>query len=274
MDATQPLLFQGTLLNQQGTPVEGARVQMWQTDLNGNYLHSRPSAAGAPQLEDHASIVSDFQYFGTDATDENGAFDFLTYRPGIYSQRPFSHFHFMVWLDAEDANPALVTQFYFRDESPPFPEELHLDITPVDASIYGFGGYVNGTMVVADPSVTLTGGASLPVSPTQAQGPFYPEVDFFSIGNDLTTNVPAMTTATAAAATTQYPKVTVASTVVAATTVLSTTNPDDGEGQLGPTPSVNDTVSGSAAPTSSVAAVNCNLLTGSLVLFLALHLLS
>ncbi len=37
-----------------------------------------------------------------------------------------STFHFMVWLKEEDStigdDPSLVAQFYFRDETPPFPE--------------------------------------------------------------------------------------------------------------------------------------------------------
>ena len=39
MTAVSPLLFQGTLLNTQGTDIPNAKVQLWQTDFNGNYLH-------------------------------------------------------------------------------------------------------------------------------------------------------------------------------------------------------------------------------------------
>jgi len=42
--AINPLLFHGTLLNQQGAAIQNAKVQLWQTDLNGNYLHPGPSA--------------------------------------------------------------------------------------------------------------------------------------------------------------------------------------------------------------------------------------
>lgn len=191
--ASTPLLFHGTLLNQQGNAIKDAKIQLWQTDLDGNYLHPNPQAANSPKFPDHSSIVSDFQYFGTDATDINGNFEFLTYRPGIYPNRPYSHFHFMVWLndpvvgdDGEDPLPALVTQFYFRDESPPFPDELALDVTEVDPSMYKYGSYVNGTIVV-DANPSLTGDALLATSPKQPEGPFYPEPQFFSMDNDLTT---------------------------------------------------------------------------------------
>eukprot|EP01083_Nonionella_stella_P247992 859137_1 len=99
-----PLLFRGTLLNQNGNPIRNAKIQLWQTDLDGNYLHSHPGAAVNPPSSEHASTVSDFQYFGTDGTDYNGNFEFLTHRPGIYGARPYSHFHFMVWLQEPHAD--------------------------------------------------------------------------------------------------------------------------------------------------------------------------
>eukprot|EP00571_Detonula_confervacea_P007236 CAMPEP_0172329920 /NCGR_PEP_ID=MMETSP1058-20130122/61131_1 /TAXON_ID=83371 /ORGANISM="Detonula confervacea, Strain CCMP 353" /LENGTH=275 /DNA_ID=CAMNT_0013047115 /DNA_START=2740 /DNA_END=3564 /DNA_ORIENTATION=+ len=192
MTTIDPLLFHGTLLNQQGDAIKDAKIQLWQTDPDGNYLHPDPRAATSPKSPDHASIVSEFQYFGTDATDSEGNFEFLSYRPGAYPNRPYSHFHFMVWLndpvvgdDGEDPLPALVTQFYFKDESPPFPDSLQLDVTEVDAGIYTYGSYVNGTIVV-DADSSLTGGILLATSPMQPKGPFYPETDFFRMNNDLT----------------------------------------------------------------------------------------
>lgn len=194
MAEIHPLLFQGTLLNRNGDAIKDAKIQLWQTDLDGNYLHPNPGAAGSPKSPDHASIVSDFQYFGTDSTDANGNFDFLTYRPGVYPNRPYSHFHFDVWLEVPvlgddgeyTTRPDLVTQFYFKGYShASFPEVLQLDVTEVDASAYGFGGYVNGTIVVDDGT---WGASHLQVSPTQPEGPFYPIPDFFSMDNDLTTS--------------------------------------------------------------------------------------
>jgi hypothetical protein len=186
---TLPLLFQGTLLNTYGITIPNAKIQLWQTDLDGNYLFpDDASAATNPILSEHAEIVSRFQYFGTDATDDNGNFQFLTFRPGIYTMRPYSHFHFMVWLEEEDStigdDPSLVTQFYFRDETPPFPEELQLDVTEVDYSRYSYGSYVNGTIVVGGGEDGTS--TTLDASPTQPQGPFYPTTDFFSYSNDLT----------------------------------------------------------------------------------------
>jgi protocatechuate 3,4-dioxygenase beta subunit len=186
-----PLLFQGMLLNQQGAAIQNAKVQLWQTDPNGNYLHPDPGAALNPISPDHASIVSDFQYFGTDATDSDGRFHFLTYRPGLYPSRPYSHFHFMVWLndvDSGEFTKALVTQFYFKDELPPYPEMLQLDVVKVvSGELYDYGSYVNGTIVIESEVASLDGDATLEITPEQSLGPFYPIPDFFSMDNDLTT---------------------------------------------------------------------------------------
>jgi len=191
MTNISPLIFHGTLLNQQGAAIQNAKVQLWQTDLNGNYLHPASGAALNPISLDHASIVSDFQYFGTDATDSDGHFEFLTYRPGVYPNRPYSHFHFMVWLndvDNGEYTQALVTQFYFKDESPPFPEMLQLDVVKVesDSDLYDYGSYVNGTIVIESEVSSSTGDATLEITPEQSLGPFYPIPDFFSMDNDLT----------------------------------------------------------------------------------------
>ena len=185
----KPLLFQGTLLNTQGNAIPAAKIQLWQTDLNGNYLHTHSGAALSPYSQEYASIVSNFQYFGTDETDANGNFEFLTYRPGIYGYRP-SHFHMKVWLDDPNTGEdtlGLITQFYFRDEASSFPEELQLDVTEIDDTTYKYGSYVNGTIVIGDGLSSSTGEELLSVTPKQAEGPYYPEVDFFSMDNDLTT---------------------------------------------------------------------------------------
>ena len=164
------LLFQGTLLDQEGSAIPNAKIQLWQTDVNGVYKHPDPEAGG--------STLSDFQYFGTDTTDADGKFDFLTYRPGSYEDRPQAHFHFSVWADEDDTEELLVTQFYFKDDplSLSEPEMLRLDVTEVDSSLgFSYGSYVNGTIIIG-------GGADF----TQPKGPFYPADNFFSMDNDLT----------------------------------------------------------------------------------------
>ena len=190
------MLFQGTVLNRAGEPIDGAAVQVWQADPNGNYDHPR-SSASQPESPEFDSIVDGFQYYGTARSDSAGSFAFVTYRPGLYSYRPYSHFHFKVWA-ADPGGPSegsgevptadLTTQFYFRDERPPFPDELVLDVVEVEDDVgsgggYHYGSYVNGTIVLDDGG----GEGMLPPSPPQAEGPFYPPDDFFAYDNDLTT---------------------------------------------------------------------------------------
>jgi hypothetical protein len=136
--------------------------------------------------------MSNFQYFGTDTTESKGNFDFLTYRPAVYANRP-AHFHLMVWLEDNKDTPALVTQFYFTDDplSLSHPEILRLDVKEVDSNLYSYGSYVNGTIVIDGKSslaiATTDGDESLLVfTPDQPEGPFYPVNDFFSMDNDLT----------------------------------------------------------------------------------------
>jgi hypothetical protein len=177
-----PLLFQGTLLNQQGNAIPNAKIQIWQTDFNGNYDH--------PDSEGYT--MSNFQYFGTDTTESDGNFDFLTYRPVAYANRP-AHFHLKVWVEDNKDTPALVTQFYFTDDplSLSRPEMLRLDVTEVDSNLYSYGSYVNGTIVIDGKSSlaiakTDRDESLLVLTPDQPEGPFYPVIDFFSMDNDLT----------------------------------------------------------------------------------------
>ena len=275
MTNLSPLLFHGTLLNQQGAAIQNAKVQLWQTDLNGNYLHPASGAALNPISPDHASIVSNFQYFGTDATDSDGHFEFLTYRPGVYPNRPYSHFHFMVWLNDVDNGgytQALVTQFYFKDELPPYPEMLQLDVVKVesDSDLYDYGSYVNGTIVIESEVSSSTGDATLEITPEQALGPFYPIPDFFSMDNDLTAMDDASTqtanpTVSQESATSSYP------TIAPVTTIILTNSPicdpkiqtsksseegnvdSQGTGDEGEDTAVEDKVEESTEPSSSSA---------------------
>ncbi|KAL7554947.1 hypothetical protein ACHAWF_018510 [Thalassiosira exigua] len=146
----------------------------------------------------------------------------------------------MVWInepadDEVEASPALVTQFYFREESPPYPDVLQLDVVEVDPNTHTFGSYVNGTIVVDDGS-TVTGDELLPLSPWQVQGPFYPKTNFFSMDNDLTT-------ATDASAMTARP------TLFTEVSAIDSTEPTI-SGQKPPIQSTNDvTSSTSTSPT-------------------------
>lgn len=93
----------GRILDQQGTPVQTARVEIWQCDANGRYLHS---ADYDPARSDRA-----FQGFGHDITDENGNYSFRTIKPVPYTGRT-PHIHLKVIVNGRDL---LTTQLYLPD---------------------------------------------------------------------------------------------------------------------------------------------------------------
>jgi hypothetical protein len=162
------LLFNGRVLNDQGEPLDGAQVQFWQTDRNGNYDHPGFNRNGM-------DLDTDFQYFGTAMTTENGFFQFLTYRPGIYQARPITHIHYKVWYQEQDI---FTSQFYFADEGfTQFSPLLQLDLLPQDD-----GSVLTNKTIVVDLGL---GGSEL-ITPSQQEGPFYPVVDFFGLDSDMT----------------------------------------------------------------------------------------
>ena len=99
--AGETLLIDGQLVTPDGTPVEGAVVEIWQTDDRGVYLH--------PQDPGIADRDLAFQGYGESVTDEAGSWTFRTILPELYGGRP-RHIHAKVRLDGETV---LTTQIYF-----------------------------------------------------------------------------------------------------------------------------------------------------------------
>jgi protocatechuate 3,4-dioxygenase beta subunit len=95
--------LRGTLRDRAGRPLPGRRVEIWQCDVNGRYLHPR----------DRGSVPFDaaFQGFGHDIADAAGAYVFRTIKPAIYPGRA-PHIHVKI-LDGD--REVLVTQFYIKD---------------------------------------------------------------------------------------------------------------------------------------------------------------
>ena len=93
----------GRVLNTEGHPIPNARVEIWQVDVNGRYLHEG----------DRQSVSRDaaFQGFGHDITKADGVYRFRTIKPVRYPGRT-PHIH--VKVKAE--NRELTTQFYIAGE--------------------------------------------------------------------------------------------------------------------------------------------------------------
>lgn len=100
----QLLLLEGTVRGRDGTPLAGTRVQIWQADASGIYLH--PGDARVAERD------PGFQGFGSTVADNAGRYAFRTIRPGLYPGRT-PHIHLRA--TSADGRRDLTTQAYFPD---------------------------------------------------------------------------------------------------------------------------------------------------------------
>jgi protocatechuate 3,4-dioxygenase beta subunit len=107
----QVIHLTGRVLDSNGKPVPGARIELWQANAGGRYDH--PDDANPEPLD------PDFQGFATQLTDAEGRYRFKTIKPGAYPMNPANpvnvrppHIH----LDVVAADEHLVTQMYFPGE--------------------------------------------------------------------------------------------------------------------------------------------------------------
>ncbi|WPB86352.1 protocatechuate 3,4-dioxygenase [Sediminicoccus rosea] len=100
----QRLLLGGVVRGRDGAPMAGARVQIWQADAAGIYLH--------PGDARFAERDPGFQGYGATRTTEAGGYAFRTIRPGLYPGRT-PHIHMRI--TAPDGRTELTTQAYFPD---------------------------------------------------------------------------------------------------------------------------------------------------------------
>ena len=101
------LLLEGTVTDSSGEVVSGAKIEIWQTDSEGIYLHPAD-----PRFSD---CDPNFQFFGVSTTDASGRYQFTTLLPGKYGSRP-RHIHFKVKIEGR---VVLTSQFYFANEPAP-----------------------------------------------------------------------------------------------------------------------------------------------------------
>ena len=108
----QRIIVTGRVLDEQGHPVPGTLLEIWQANAAGRYLHKRDQWPGP--LDPH------FLGMGRCLTNQEGVYRFLTIRPGAYpwlnhpnAWRP-AHIHFSLFGPSMRAR--LVTQMYFPDD--------------------------------------------------------------------------------------------------------------------------------------------------------------
>ena len=94
----------GTITGSDGQPLAGHRIEIWQCDMDGNYMHPRDRRS--------ANFDQAFQGFGHDITDDEGNYVFRTIKPTIYPGRT-PHIHVKVFAGNREL---LTTQFYIKDD--------------------------------------------------------------------------------------------------------------------------------------------------------------
>lgn len=104
----QVIRLTGRVLDRTGAPVRRGKLQIWQANTFGRYVH--------PNDDNSAPLDECFEGFAVVATDEDGRYDLRTIKPGCYPTprgniRP-SHIHFEVFGKRE----RLITQLYFAGD--------------------------------------------------------------------------------------------------------------------------------------------------------------
>ncbi len=97
--------LRGRLLDSNGRPLSGMRIEIWQCDANGRYRHPRDPG--------DAPIDPAFQGFGHTISDAQGRYRFLTIKPVPYPGRT-PHIHVAVYPPGERP---FVTQLYVAGEA-------------------------------------------------------------------------------------------------------------------------------------------------------------
>lgn len=103
------IIVTGRVLDEDGTPVPGTLVEVWQANAAGRYTHERD--------QHPAPLDPGFTGVGRCRTDESGIYRFTTIRPGAYPWRNHpnawrpAHIHFSLFGPSYATR--LVTQMYF-----------------------------------------------------------------------------------------------------------------------------------------------------------------
>lgn len=110
--ADQPgdkLILSGQVTDTWGRPIQGAKVDVWQADKDGNYDVADPDDNNNPNIP--------YQFRRWQTVGNDGGFEFKTIRPGHYQigENRWRTGHIHVKVSAEGYRP-LTTQLYFEHD--------------------------------------------------------------------------------------------------------------------------------------------------------------
>lgn len=103
--AGEPIALLGRILDAQGQPLSGIKIEIWQCDGEGVYDH--------PQQPNNQEFDRFFAGFGAVETDKEGQYQFRTIHPVPYTGRP-PHIHVKLWRGAKEL---LTTQLYLKGQT-------------------------------------------------------------------------------------------------------------------------------------------------------------
>ena len=125
----QRIIVTGRVLDERGAPLPNTLVEVWQANASGRYVHRNDQWPGP--------LDPNFLGIGRCRTDADGAYRFLTVRPGVYpwknhpnAWRP-AHIHFSLFGPSFVSR--LITQMYFPDD-PVFDYDPIFAAIPNDAA--------------------------------------------------------------------------------------------------------------------------------------------
>jgi protocatechuate 3,4-dioxygenase beta subunit len=124
----QIIHLMGRVVNPQGKPLAGIKLEIWQANVHGRYAHINDP--------NDAPLDPNFQGYGVQITDAKGEYRFKTIKPSAYPtglddwSRP-PHIHYYV----TGRHEALVTQMYFPGEELNAKDRLFQSAAPNQATL-------------------------------------------------------------------------------------------------------------------------------------------
>lgn len=121
----------GRIVDINGRPLRGIRIEIWQCDAFGRYRHPREQGSREPDLN--------FQGHGFNVTDIEGRYRFRTIKPVQYPGRT-PHIHVAVFAPGETP---FVTQLYIKDD-PRNEQDFLFQRVPVERRHLVIADFVEG----------------------------------------------------------------------------------------------------------------------------------